>query len=83
MSSPVDQIVSRVHVIPVGGDEPNHCAQSSCWCFPIEDTVVPGVIVHHAKDCREAKERQGLTHPDRAWVTIGELVQLKCHSCNH
>jgi hypothetical protein len=60
-----------------------HTAQSTCWCFPIEDDVVPGVIVHNAKDCREAKERQGLRNADHFWVAIGELVRLKCSSCSH
>jgi hypothetical protein len=28
------------------------------------------VFVHHAKDLREARERQGITDPEKRWVIV-------------
>ena len=70
MSNPVIETKpKRVHVIPLD-DEAMHSAQMKCWCHPIE--VAFGVVTHHAKDCREAKERAGVvTH--KGWVNISEF----------
>ena len=55
-----------IHVIPVGNGEPIHHASEGCWCHPLKEEI----ITHHAKDCRERFERQGITHPDKTWVLI-------------
>lgn len=52
-----------------------HDATLSCWCFPAHDRDTPEVIVHNAKDCREAKERNGSkTSGDQKWVLVGQLL---------
>lgn len=56
-----------LHVIPVGGQEPEHDHAESCWCNPIS-TENGRIVVHHAKDGRERFERQGLVHWDCKWV---------------
>ncbi len=58
----------KVHVIPVGGDEPVHHCYIPCFCSPLE--TKDGLIVHHAQDLREKDERQGRTHPDKKWQVI-------------
>ena len=66
--------MTHLHIIPVGGIEPIHVAHPSCWCHPTQDAEAPANHIHHAKDCREKWERQGLaTEPGAAWVTIGEV----------
>ncbi len=56
-----------LHVIPVGGKEPVHECNFNCWCFPIFEN---GVIVHNAKDVREAQERQGKVSKDKKWAVV-------------
>lgn len=63
------------HVIPVGLEEPIHDASPKCWCHPLQDTESATLYIHNARDCRERFERQGLTHPESHWVTIGELLE--------
>lgn len=57
-----------VHTIPVGGEEPPHVTDLSCWCQPIE--LEPNIVVHHAKDFREARERHGVVDPLKPWVLV-------------
>lgn len=65
------QSLNRVHVIPVGGSEPAHVCGTECWCNPLLSEG--GVLVtHHAKDCREKNERQGIEDPDKLWVNVWE-----------
>lgn len=59
-----------LHSIPVGGEEPVHVAISSCWCYPLQDTDSPKLYKHNAKDCREVKERQGITNRQSFWILI-------------
>lgn len=68
-------MIRLLHTIPVGGEEPIHDATPSCWCYPTSDRAEPGVIVHNAKDCREARERNGKANPDLKWVIIGQLLR--------
>ena len=63
-----------LHTIPVGGTEPIHDCSEDCWCHPLR---APGddVVVHHAKDCREARERNGgKLDPDAKWVIVGQKL---------
>jgi hypothetical protein len=71
----------RLHVIPIG-DLQVHAAQEICWCHPTE--TEPGIVVHNAKDCREARER-ALCSPAATdaeinaykhleWILIAEYV---------
>ena len=63
----------NLHCIPVGNSEPIHQCHADCWCFPSQDTESENLYVHHAKDCREKWERQGVeTSPDSLWVTVEE-----------
>lgn len=59
----------KIHIIPVGGDEPIHSIPD-CWCNPLEKEG--NLAVHHAKDCREKFERQGIEDPEKFWVNVGE-----------
>ena len=59
----------RIHVIPVGGEEPLHCA-GDCWCHPLEHE--DGIVTHHAQDCREKYERQNIIDKNKFWVQIIE-----------
>jgi hypothetical protein len=71
-------IVRRLHSFPVGGDEPLHICNPACWCYPVRDTEQPGLWIHNAKDCREAKERKGRTDllaVDSFWVLVFENVE--------
>jgi hypothetical protein len=61
-------MVRCIHVIPVGGDEPVHCADAQCWCQPL--VGVDDVVIHHAKDMREARERHGVNRPEEKWVNV-------------
>jgi hypothetical protein len=65
-------VMHLFHTIPVGGNEPVHDADVKCWCYPTSDRNTPEVIVHNAKDCREARERNGVVNPDLKWVLIGQ-----------
>lgn len=56
-----------LHVIPVGGNEPEHAHAESCWCNPLASEK-GRLLIHHAKDGRERFERQGLVHWDCKWV---------------
>lgn len=58
----------RLHSVPLG-DLHIHAAQMCCWCFPIE--VEPRVVVHNAKDTREARERAGYTC-GKPWAQVIE-----------
>lgn len=59
------------HVIPIGGDEPHHVCHLSCWCFPLEREKV---VIHNAKDCREAHERRtGDGIAGKQWVRVMEF----------
>ncbi len=65
----------RPHVIPVGGEEPAHECHAACWCFPRAVSREGGVVmVHNAKDCREARERHGAEVSGEFWVTIIERL---------
>ena len=72
--------MSNLHAIPVGGDEPIHYANAECWCYPVPDTEEPTLLVHNAKDCREARERlrpqcTGRKHEGKeVWVLIGQEI---------
>lgn len=50
-----EELTHRIHVIPVN-DVQLHSAQAICWCFPLA-TESGRTWIHHAKDCREMKER--------------------------
>ena len=63
--------MNRIHVIPVG-DEDAHAAQATCWCHPLDSG--DGVWLHHAKDCREAHERQNGEQCSEGWVNIREEI---------
>lgn len=77
-SSSMPRIVRRLHSLPVGGEEPLHICSHDCWCYPVQDTEQPGLWIHNAKDCREAKERAGRTDMlsvDSLWVLALENVK--------
>lgn len=57
----------KIHVIPAN-DTYLHEGSLRCWCFPLEKEI--GIIIHNAKDCREAKERKG-TSTD-VWFHVAE-----------
>ena len=60
-----------LHTIPVGGTEPIHDCSEDCWCHPLREDF--GFVIHHAKDCREARERNGgKLDPDAHWVIVGQ-----------
>ena len=61
-----------IHTIPVGGTEPIHRADISCWCHPLLDE--PHLMVHHAKDCREARERNQCSRKDEPWVLVEQAL---------
>jgi len=58
----------KVHVYPVGGDEPTHYCYVPCWCSPLE--TKDNLVIHHAEDLREAQERQGRTDPKKKWIVV-------------
>jgi hypothetical protein len=64
--------MKRIHVIPFGGEEPMHTCHASCFCKPIENQ--DKVMVHHAKDLREARERHGRNSPDEQWLLVEEVL---------
>ena len=61
-----------IHVIPVGGEEPMHTCHAACFCYPLEDQ--DGLMVHHAKDLRESRERHGRNRPDENWVLVEQVL---------
>lgn len=61
----------RLHVIPVGHPEPLHAAESDCWCHPLLKDEGK-IAIHHAKDCREKWERQGIIDKDKPWIIAYE-----------
>ncbi len=64
-----------LHVIPVGGTEPDHLAHgATCWCQPLE-TEQGRLMTHHAKDGRERFERQGMIRYDLKWVVVEEETE--------
>jgi len=60
----------RIHVVPYGHPEPPHDAKESCWCLPLKESE--RLFVHHAKDCREKWERQGIIDQDKPWALVYE-----------
>lgn len=60
----------RIHVIPIG-DLYLHSAQDFCWCHPTE--TENNVLVHNAKDCREARERIREEKCSDGWINIAEF----------
>lgn len=65
---PAAYITGVLHVMPIG-DMVEHFPNSACECLPIE--TEPGIVVHHAKDCREAQERQG-RKTGKNWEVVEE-----------
>jgi hypothetical protein len=59
-----------IHCIPIG-DFYLHEGKETCWCHPIRDQNDPMTVIHNAKDCREAKERNGIS-TGKGWVNIAE-----------
>lgn len=57
------------NIIPVGGEEPIHVCGVGCWCDPFDDGKT---VIHHAKDKRDLRERNGTNRPEETWVTIFE-----------
>ena len=55
------------HVVPLD-DEREHDLSLACWCQPLEDGWT---IIHHAADCREKYERQGMS-TGKQWAVILE-----------
>jgi hypothetical protein len=62
----------RIHIIPVGANEPVHTAHETCRCQPLLDE--DGLMIHHAEDLREARERHDRNRPDEKWVLVEEVV---------
>jgi hypothetical protein len=60
--------MKQIHVIPIGGEEPMHLCHASCFCVPLEDA--DKLMIHHAKDLRESRERSGINRPDEQWVLV-------------
>lgn len=56
-----------IHVIPLE-DKREHELSLACWCFP---TVDGHTLIHHALDCREKYERQGVV-VSSGWAVISE-----------
>lgn len=67
------------HCLPVG-DELPHRASGRCWCQPLAQPVMGfngpcgHQWIHHAKDCRERFERQGLPGGLGWQIVVGEEV---------
>lgn len=59
-------MIPSLHVMPVGGAEPEHRAHPECWCQPL--LGLDGMYIHHARDLREARERHGRNRPDEQWI---------------
>lgn len=77
-------MTKTIHTIPVGGEEPMHTANASCWCHPL--VTENGTVTHHARDGREARERFGRNLPDERWVLVNqdlaELDRLRIENSN-
>ena len=61
-----------LHVIPINGAEPDHVKSAECWCSPLVDSD-PRLVIHHAKDCREKRERLGIGSTNLKW----RIVEVK------
>ena len=61
--------VYAVHVLPIN-DEEEHEPWTGCWCQPI---FMDGAWIHHAKDCRERFERQGIHDSNKPWEVEVEI----------
>jgi hypothetical protein len=70
--------MTRIHVIPVGAGEPVHTAAESCFCSPlVTNHSYDKIVIHHATDNREARERHNQDKPaDSKWVTVGEEISI-------
>lgn len=58
-----EYLVGKIlHILPFGGNEPDHVASSTCWCQPLESKDREDesrlMYIHHARDCREQYERK-------------------------
>lgn len=62
-----------IHVIPVGGAEPIHRGDESCFCQPLKDEL-HGLMIHHAQDLREVRERHGWARPNEKWLVVNVLA---------
>lgn len=62
--------IQFIHTVPIGDSEPIHYVTNECWCQPLETN---NLVTHHAKDCREAMERQGIKDPLKPWATVCEI----------
>lgn len=49
-----------------------HTPSTGCQCFPVKDSQPPGLWIHNAKDCREARERVGKHNEKKPWKTVHE-----------
>lgn len=63
------------HTLPAD-DLRQHVASATCWCHPLQQPIrdLSGtedghLWVHHALDCREKLERQGIA-TGRLWLTV-------------
>lgn len=54
-----------VNVVPVN-DSKEHILDTECPCHPLIDE---NILIHHAWDCRESQERQGI-ETDKNWKII-------------
>jgi hypothetical protein len=72
-----DNSIVRFHTIPVGDESPYydgiHFASLKCWCSPLQDPEDPQLVIHHAHDMREVRERQGIIDSE-GWITIGQIL---------
>ncbi len=62
------------HVVPIA-DHREHYCYIPCWCSPLE--MEPNLLVHHAIDLREVRERQGSKDLNKKWAVI-EVDELYC-----
>jgi hypothetical protein len=61
-------VARKIHVVPVGGEEPVHHCYFPCWCSPLE--TADHLVIHHAEDLREVQERHGTADPKKKWQVI-------------
>jgi hypothetical protein len=66
--------MSNTHVIPIGGNEPRHDPKEDCWCFPIFHPDHADLILHNAKDARDAREKRD---PELKWTLIRERCKTQ------
>ncbi len=57
-----------MHVIPLN-DDMEHKLSHTCDCSPYVD-LDDGLVIHHAKDFREKKERGGNINPEKKWAVM-------------